>query len=99
DNAQIECGDTLNNPSLIEDDNLLKGNIVVANPPFSLDKCGADIDVADQFNRFHRGISPNSKGDYAFASHMIESTYHDTDRGGVVLPYGVLFRGSSEGKI
>lgn len=99
DNAQIEWGDTLNNPRLIEDDNLLKGNIVVANPPFSLDKWGADNAVADQFNRFHRGIPPKSKGDYAFVSHMIESTYHDTGRVGVILPHGVLFRGSSEGKI
>lgn len=99
DNAQIEWGDTLNNPKLLEEDNLLKGNVVVANPPFSLDKWGADDAVADQFNRFHRGIPPKSKGDYAFVSHMIESTYHDTGRVGVILPHGVLFRGSSEGKI
>ncbi len=31
---------------------------------------------------------------------MIESTYHDTGRVGVILPHGdLLFRGSSEGKI
>lgn len=99
DNAQIEWGDTLNNPKLLEEDSLLKGNVVVANPPFSLDKWGADNAMADQFNRFHRGIPPKSKGDYAFVSHMIESTYHDTGRVGVILPHGVLFRGSSEGKI
>lgn len=99
DNAQIEWGDTLNNPKLLEEDSLLKGNIVVANPPFSLDKWGADNAISDQFNRFHRGVPPKSKGDYAFISHMIESTYQDTGRVGVILPHGVLFRGSSEGKI
>ncbi len=99
DNAQIEWGDTLNNPKLLEEDSLLKGNVVVANPPFSLDKWGADNAIADQFARFHRGVPPKSKGDYAFISHMIESTYHDTGRVGVILPHGVLFRGSSEGKI
>ncbi len=99
DDATIEWGDTLNNPKLLEDDSLLKGNIVGANPPFSLDKWGADNAITDLFSRFHRGVPPKSKGDYAFISHMIESTYHDTGRVGVILPHGVLFRGSSEGKI
>ncbi|MFY0673972.1 MAG: type I restriction-modification system subunit M [Bacteroidia bacterium] len=99
DAANIEWGDTLNNPRLIEQDNILKGDIVAANPPFSLDKWGADNAAADQFNRFHRGIPPKSKGDYAFVSHMIESTYENTGKVGVILPHGALFRGSSEGKI
>lgn len=99
DDATVEWGDTLNNPKLLEEDSLLKGNIVGANPPFSLDKWGADNAISDQFTRFHRGIPPKSKGDYAFISHMIASTYHDTGRVGVILPHGVLFRGSSEGKI
>ncbi|ERM83029.1 hypothetical protein P872_06030 [Rhodonellum psychrophilum GCM71 = DSM 17998] len=99
DNANIEWGDTLNNPKLLEGDSLLKAHIVVANPPFSLDKWGADNAAADQFNRFHRGIPPKSKGDYAFVTHMIESTYEDIGKVGVILPHGALFRGSSEGKI
>lgn len=99
DNANIEWGDTLNNPKLLEGDSLLKAHIVVANPPFSLDKWGADNAAADQYNRFHRGIPPKSKGDYAFVTHMIESTYEDIGKVGVILPHGALFRGSSEGKI
>lgn len=99
DNATIEWGDTLNNPRLIEGDSLMKFNVVVANPPFSLDKWGADNATADQYNRFHRGVPPKSKGDYAFISHMIETTYEDTGRVGVIMPHGALFRGSSEGKI
>jgi type I restriction enzyme M protein len=71
----------------------------VANPPFSLDKWGAESAAADQFNRFHRGIPPKSKGDYAFVTHMIETTYEDIGKVGVILPHGALFRGSSEGKI
>lgn len=99
DNAAIEWGDTLNNPRLLEDDHLMKFDVVVANPPFSLDKWGADNAVADQYNRFHRGVPPKSKGDYAFVTHMIETAYEDTGKVGVILPHGVLFRGSSEGKI
>jgi type I restriction enzyme M protein len=99
DSATIEWGDTINNPRLLEKDNLMKFHIVVANPPFSLDKWGADTAIADQHNRFHRGVPPKSKGDYAFISHMIETTYEDTGKVGVIVPHGVLFRGSSEGQI
>jgi len=98
DNADIKWGDTLNNPHLKENDDLMKFDIVVANPPFSLDKWGAENASADRYNRFHRGIPPKSKGDYAFITHMIE-TINEHGRAGVVLPHGVLFRGSSEGKI
>lgn len=98
DNAVIEWGDTLNNPLHKENDNLKKFDIVVANPPFSLDKWGADNAVTDQYGRFWRGIPPKSKGDYAFISHMVESL-NEHGRAGIVLPHGVLFRGSSEGKI
>ena len=98
DNARIEWGDTINNPQLREEDALMKFDVVVANPPFSLDKWGAEEASADRYNRFHRGVPPKSKGDYAFITHMIE-TLNEHGRAGVVLPHGVLFRGSSEGKI
>ncbi len=99
DNATIRWGDTINNPKLKEGDQLMKFDTVVANPPFSLDKWGAENAHADQYNRFWRGVPPKSKGDWAFLSHMIETTYEDSGMVGVVVPHGVLFRGSSEGKI
>lgn len=99
DNAVIEWGDTLNNPQLKEADALMRFDVVVANPPFSLDKWGADEAAADTYNRYHRGVPPKSKGDYAFITHMIETTYEDKGKVGVIVPHGVLFRGSSEGKI
>ena len=99
DNATIRWGDTINNPKLKEEDQLMKFDTVVANPPFSLDKWGAENAHADPYNRFWRGVPPKSKGDWAFLTHMIETTYEDTGVVGVVVPHGVLFRGSSEGKI
>ena len=99
DNADIEWGDTINNPKLLEGDQLMKFHIVAANPPFSLAKWGAEDAMADQYNRFHRGVPPKSKGDFAFVTHMIETAYEDIGRVGVIVPHGVLFRGSSEGKI
>lgn len=99
DSARIEWCNTITNPKLVEDDKLMKFNIVVANPPFSLDKWGADQAAHDRFNRFWRGIPPKSKGDYAFISHMIEIALADEGRVGVIVPHGVLFRGGAEGKI
>ena len=99
DSARLEWGDTIRNPKLLEDDQLMRFEVVVANPPFSLDKWGADDVGSDRFNRFYRGTPPKSKGDYAFISHMVETTSLTNGRVGVVVPHGVLFRGSSEGKI
>jgi type I restriction enzyme M protein len=81
---------------------LMRFNVVTANPPFSLDKWGYENAANDPFKRFWRGLPPKSVGDYAFISHMVESTYLEPSqngRVGVVVPNGVLFRGGSEGKI
>lgn len=99
DNATIRWGDTIRNPKLKEGDALMKFDTVLANPPFSLDKWGADEAATDKYSRFWRGTPPKSKGDWAFISHMIETTYDGKGKVGVVVPHGVLFRGSSEGKI
>jgi type I restriction enzyme M protein len=99
DTARIERGDTIRNPKLVEDDALMKFNVVVANPPFSLDKWGADTAESDKFKRFWRGTPPKSRGDYAFITHMVETMNETDGRVGVVVPHGVLFRGGSEGTV
>lgn len=99
DQAHIEWGDTLNNPKFLENDRLQQFNVVVANPPFSLDKWGAEDAQNDRFTRYHRGIPPKSKADWAFITHMVETAVNDGGRVGVVVPHGVLFRGASEGRI
>lgn len=110
DNHRIEWGDTIRNPKLLEsghqdkEGGLLHFDVVTANPPFSLDKWGFEDASNDRFGRFRRGVPPKTKGDYAFISHMIEalkpaSSTTKGGRMGVVVPHGVLFRASSEGKI
>ena len=114
DDARIWQGDTLSNPQNVEDDYLMKFQVVVANPPFSLDKWDsgflseAEADRKgkkkmsaglDQYHRFDWGVPPTSKGDYAFVLHMLSSLDAENGRMAVVLPHGVLFRGASEGKI
>ncbi|EIW8580530.1 type I restriction-modification system subunit M [Klebsiella aerogenes] len=100
DNHKIEWGDTIRNPKLLDKNgDLMMFDVVTANPPFSLDKWGHDDVENDKFGRFRRGLPPKTKGDYAFILHMIETMKPKTGRMGVVVPHGVLFRGSSEGKI
>ncbi|MDY0017204.1 MAG: type I restriction-modification system subunit M [Candidatus Delongbacteria bacterium] len=99
DSARIEWCDTLNGPLLVEKDKLIKYNCVVANPPFSLDKWGAENAESDRYNRFWRGVPPKSKGDWAFITHMIETALEKEGRVAVVVPHGVLFRGAAEGRI
>lgn len=99
DSARIEWGDTLNNPLLRDGNGLMKFDVVVANPPFSLDKWGDKSLENDKYNRFWRGMPPASKGDYAFISHMVETAKAKEGRVAVIVPHGVLFRGSSEGRI
>ncbi|WP_099363593.1 type I restriction-modification system subunit M [Fredinandcohnia onubensis] len=110
DDAKIEWGDTLANPLHLDDGKLMKFQVIVANPPFSLDKwamgfAGEGNDKKfkmepglDPFRRFEWGVPPSSKGDYAFVQHMLYSLA-ENGRMATILPHGVLFRGSSEGKI
>jgi type I restriction enzyme M protein len=109
DDAKIAWGDTLANPLHLENDKLMKFQVIVANPPFSLDKWAMGFagetngdfkmdEGLDPYKRFSWGVPPTSKGDYAFVMHMLNSL-SEGGRMGVVLPHGVLFRGSSEGKI
>lgn len=99
DGVRLEWGDTLNNPLLVEDDRLMKFDLVIANPPFSLKKWGAENAENDKYNRFFRGIPPKDKGDFAFISHMVETAKAKSGRVAVIVPHGVLFRGGAEGKI
>ena len=99
DSARIEWCNTLTLPTLVENDRLMKFDNIVANPPFSLDKWGADEAETDTYNRFWRGVPPKSKGDYAFISHMIEAAVAKKGRVAIVVPHGVLFRGAAEGRI
>lgn len=99
DSARLEWGDTLNNPQLVEKDKLMHFDVVIANPPFSLKKWGAENADSDKYNRFWRGVPPKDKGDYAFITHMVETAKPKTGRVAVIVPHGVLFRGGAEGKI
>ena len=96
--ARIEKGDTIRDPKLVEEAELLLYDRVIANPPFSLDEWGRDVAESDGYGRFRFGVPPRTKGDLAFVQHMV-AVLNAEGRLGVVMPHGVLFRGSAEGKI
>ena len=96
--ARIEKGDTIRDPQLVEEAGLLLYDRVIANPPFSLDEWGRDVAESDGYGRFRFGVPPKTKGDLAFVQHMV-AVLNASGRLGVVMPHGVLFRGSAEGKI
>ena len=96
---QILRGDTLRDPKFTDGDKLEKFDCVIANPPFSLEDWGHDSWIADQYNRHVYGVAPKKNGDFAWVMHMYSSMRDNTGRMAVVVPHGVLFRGSSEAKI
>jgi len=69
-----------------------------ANPPFSAHWSANPLHMSDdRFSQYGR-LAPKTKADFAFVQHMIHQLA-DNGTMAVVLPHGVLFRGSSEGHI
>jgi len=93
--ADIRKGDTLRDPQHTEHGELQVFDRVIANPPFSLKKWGKDEAENDGYGRFPYGTPPKDAGDLAFVQHMVASTNAE-GMAGIVMPHGVLFRGSSE---
>ena len=93
--ARIEKGDTIRDPKLLDEGELLLYDRVIANPPFSLDEWGREVAESDGFGRFRFGVPPKTRGDLAFVQHMV-AVLNARGRLGVVMPHGVLFRGDAE---
>jgi type I restriction enzyme M protein len=96
---EIRRGDTFREPRFLDRGKLAKFDVVIANPPFSLQNWGAAAWVNDPYGRVICAVPPTKNGDYAWVQHMVASMREDTGRVGVVMPHGVLFRGGKEGEI
>lgn len=97
----IERGDTLRNPVFTDASTggLATFDVVIANPPFSLEQWGREIWESDPWGRAFAGLPTDSNADMAWVQHMVKSMAPKTGRMGVVLPQGALFRGGVEGQI
>lgn len=94
DEFQIVQGDTLDSPNLLEDDELKKFDVIMANPPYSVKKWNQTKWMNDPYGRNLWGTPPQGCADYAFQQHIIKSLKPDTGRCVVLFPHGVLFRDS-----
>ncbi|MBU0763738.1 MAG: type I restriction-modification system subunit M [Bacteroidetes bacterium] len=92
--ANIEDGDTLEDPKNLKEGSWQKFDIVIANPPFSQNYNKANMKFQ---NRFAYGFAPETgkKADLMFVQHMIASL-NSRGRMATIMPHGVLFRGSAE---
>jgi len=99
ENAHIERGDTFLEPKHTENGQLKKFDIVLANPPWNQSNWHHEKwKSGDPYNRFGFGLPSKSSGDWAWLQLMYASL-KPGGRMGIVMDNGVLFRGSSEGKI
>ena len=69
----IVRGDTLANPGLLENDELKKFNIILANPPYSIKSWDRKSFENDPFGRNLWGTPPQGCADYAFQQHIQKS--------------------------
>lgn len=95
--AQIEFGDTLQEPLNVAGGRLRQFDRVIANPPFSQNYNRAAMQRPE---RFVYGFAPETgkKADLMFVQHMLASL-RPTGKLAVVMPHGVLFRGGREKEI
>ncbi|MBI9041967.1 MAG: type I restriction-modification system subunit M [Lutibacter sp.] len=89
--AEILQGDTIADPMHVDNGELKNFDIVIANPPFS-NNYG---DIKNFRDRFHFWMPKKKKADFMFVQHMV-SVLKNNGRMAVVMPHGVLFRGSEE---
>lgn len=98
---EIKRGDTFRAPRLLDESGRLrKFNVVIANPPFSLDSWPSATWAKDKYKRALGGIvPPATKGDWAWIQHMLSTMDEQDGRVGVVMPHGALFRGGREAEM
>ena len=94
DEFLIVQGDTLESPKILENDELKKFDVIMANPPYSIKKWNQAKWMNDPFGRNIWGTPPQGCADYAFQQHIMKSLNPKTGRSVVLWPHGVLFRDS-----
>ena len=89
---EVVRGDTLARPAFIENDELKKFNIILANPPYSIKNWDRESFVNDPYGRNIWGTPPQGCADYAFQQHIHKSLNSQNGRYAILWPHGILFR-------
>lgn len=89
---EIVRGDTLANPGLIENGELKKFNVILANPPYSIKSWDKKSFENDPYGRNLWGTPPQGCADYAFQQHIQKSLDLGNGRSISLWPHGILFR-------
>lgn len=90
----IVRGDTLAQPGLLENDELKKFNVILANPPYSIKAWDQKAFTNDPYGRNLWGTPPQGCADYAFQQHIQKSLNTNNGRSISLWPHGILFRDS-----
>lgn len=89
---QIVRGDTLSEPKFVQGDRLMRFDVALANPPYSIKQWDRDAFASDPWGRNLFGTPPQGRADYAFWQHIVCSLKPKTGRCAILFPHGVLFR-------
>jgi len=85
-------GDTLAQPAFLENDELKKFNVILANPPYSIKAWDQKAFANDPYGRNIWGTPPQGCADYAFQQHIHKSLDQTNGRYAILWPHGILFR-------
>ncbi|WP_069660691.1 type I restriction-modification system subunit M [Arcticibacter eurypsychrophilus] len=88
----IVRGDTLAQPAFLENDELKKFNVILANPPYSIKAWDRKGFESDPYGRNIWGTPPQGCADYAFQQHIQKSLNEKNGRSISLWPHGILFR-------
>jgi len=88
----IVRGDTLAQPAFLENDELKKFNVILANPPYSIKAWDQKAFINDPYGRNIWGTPPQGCADYAFEQHIHKSLDPKNGRCVQLWPHGIFFR-------
>lgn len=91
---EVARGDTLAAPTFLENDELKRFNVILANPPYSIKQWDQKAFANDPYGRNLWGTPPQGCADYAFQQHMHKSLNLENGRSISLWPHGILFRDS-----
>ncbi len=84
--------DTLQHPAFVENGELKKFDMVLANPPYSISQWDREAFASDKYGRNFLGVPNQIRADFAFIQHILKSMNQYTGRCAILLPHGILNR-------